>query len=60
MLNIFRKQTVKQIDPAELDLLKKIVRWHESARILGDISEEEFRRAMQHVDQRLSELETRR
>lgn len=59
MRNIFRKQQVRQTDAEELDTLKKMVRWYESARILGDVSEEEYQEAMIYVDWRVSEMEKR-
>lgn len=59
MLNIFRKQTVKPTDKAELETLKKIVRYAESERILGGLSQEEYDQMIAYVDHRLSELEAR-
>lgn len=59
MRNIFKRRTDQQTEAIKSDLacLKRIVRWAESARILGEISEEEFDQYMNWVDLRLSILE---
>lgn len=61
MLNIFKKTQVRQTkeDTAELLLLKETVRWAESSRILGNITQEEFDNIMAWVDVRLSLMEKR-
>ena len=61
MLNIFRKKPVSQTkeDTAELLLLKETVRWAESSRILGNITQEEFENFMAWVDLRLGLMEKR-
>lgn len=61
MLNIFKKNQVPQTkeDSAELALLKETVRWAESARIFGDITQEEFDNFMTWVDFRLGLMEKR-
>lgn len=61
MRNIFKKKPVSQTkeDTAELKLLKETVRWAESARIFGDITQEEFDNFMTWVDFRLGLMEER-
>ena len=59
MRNIFKKKQVRPTDEAELQTLRTMVRWAESARILGTISEEEFQDQMTYVDWRVSEMERR-
>lgn len=59
MLNIFKKKQVRTTDEEELRTLRLMVRWAESARILGTISEEEFQNHMTYVDWRVSEMERR-
>lgn len=61
MRNIFKKKPVSQTkeDTAELKLLKETVRWAESARIFGDITQEEFDNFMSWVDFRLGLMEER-
>ena len=59
MINIFKKKQVRPTDDAELQTLRLMVRWAESARILGTISEEEFQNHMTYVDWRVSEMERR-
>ena len=61
MRNIFKKKPVSQTkeDTAELKLLKETVRWAESARIFGDITQEEFHNFMIWVDFRLGLMEER-
>ena len=59
MRNIFRKKQVRTTDTDELRTLRLMVRWAESARILGTISEEEFQDQMTYVDWRVSEMERR-
>lgn len=61
MLNIFRKKPVQQTkeDAAELLLLKETVRWAESSRILGNITQEEFENFMAWVDLRIGLMEKR-
>lgn len=59
MISIFKKKQVRPTDEAELQTLRLMVRWAESARILGTISEEEFQDQMTYVDWRVSEMERR-
>ena len=60
MRNIFKKQVSQtKEDSAELALLKDTVRWAESARIFGDITQEEFDNFMTWVDFRLGLMEKR-
>ena len=59
MISIFKKKQVRPTDEAELQTLRLMVRWAESARILGTISEEEFQDHMTYVDWRVSEMERR-
>ena len=59
MINIFKKKQVRPTDEEELRTLRLMVRWAESARILGTISEEEFQDQMTYVDWRISEMERR-
>lgn len=59
MRNIFKKKQVRTTDADELRTLRLMVRWAESARILGTISEEEFQDQMTYVDWRVSEMERR-
>lgn len=59
MRNIFKKKQVRPTDEAELQTLRNMVRWAESARILGTISEDEFQDHMTYIDWRVSEMERR-
>lgn len=60
MRNIFKKPVSQtKEDTAELKLLKETVRWAESARIFGDITQEEFENFMTWVDFRLGLMEER-
>lgn len=60
MRNIFKKKVSQtREDTAELKLLKETVRWAESARIFGDITQEEFDNFMTWVDFRLGLMEKR-
>lgn len=59
MRNIFKKKQVRPTDPEELQTLKLMIRWAESARILGTISEKEFEEDMIYIDWRVSEMERR-
>lgn len=59
MRNIFKKKQVRPTDEAELQTLRNMVRWAESARILGTISEKEFEEDMIYIDWRISEMERR-
>ena len=59
MRNIFRKKQVKPTDEAELQTLRLMVRWAESARILGTISQQEYDNHMTYIDWRVSEMERR-
>lgn len=59
MRNIFKKKQVRPTDEADLRALRQIVRWAESARILGTLSEEDFQYYMTYVDWRVSEMEKR-
>lgn len=58
MRNIFKKK-VRPTDEEELRTLRLMVRWAESARILGTISQEEYDDQMTYVDWRVSEMERR-
>ena len=59
MRNIFKKKQVRPTDEAELQTLRTMVRWAESARIFGDITQEEFDNFMTWVDFRLGLMEER-
>ena len=59
MRNIFKKKQVRPTDPEELRTLKLMIRWAESARILGTISQEEYDNDMTYIDWRVSEMEKR-
>lgn len=59
MKNIFRKKQVRETDTEELQTLRNMVRWVESARILGTISQQEYEDQMTYVDWRISEMEKR-
>ena len=59
MKNIFKKKQVRPTDEAELQTLRLMVRWAESARIFGDITQEEFDNFMTWVDFRLGLMEER-
>ena len=59
MRNIFRKKQVRETDTEELQTLRNMVRWAESARILGTISDKEFEEDMIYIDWRVSEMERR-
>lgn len=59
MKNIFRKKQIRPTDEAELQTLRNMVRWVESARILGTISQEEYENQMTYVDWLVSEMEKR-
>lgn len=59
MRNIFRKKQVRPTDEAELQTLRLMVRWAESARILGTISQQEYDDHMTYIDWRVSEMERR-
>lgn len=59
MRNIFKKKQVRPTDEADLRALRTMVRWAESARIFGDITQEEFDNFMTWVDFRLGLMEER-
>ena len=59
MINIFKKKQVRPTDSEELQTLKLMIRWAESARILGTISQEEYDNDMTYIDWRVSEMEKR-
>lgn len=59
MRNIFRKKQVRPTDEAELQTLRLMARWAESARILGTISQQEYDDHMTYIDWRVSEMERR-
>lgn len=59
MISIFKKKQVRPTDEEELRTLRLMVRWAESARILGTISQEEYDDQMIYIDWRISEMERR-